>query len=122
MEADDLLDEKVHQACVVPQRIGVSLEWFVRETIPREIKQTDIMIRRQIGSQQMKIITTGWKPMQENNGRGRGMAQAPIEDLERISTSSLGIPSKRLASRLPGVSTINRRTIPFFLEKSWYMT
>ena len=122
LEADDLLDEKVHQACVVPQRIGVSLEWFVRETIPREIKQTDIMIRRQIGSQQMKIITTGWKPMQENNGRGRGMAQAPIEDLERISTSSLGIPSKRLASRLPGVSTINHRTIPFFLEKSWYMT
>src|SRR5258708_5337993 len=86
LETDDLLDEKVHQACVVPQRIGVSLEWFVRATIPREIKQTDIMIRRQIGSQQMKIITTGWKPMQENNGRGRGMAQAPIEDLERIST------------------------------------
>ena len=40
LETDDLLDEKVHQACVVPQRIGVSSEWFVRETIPREIKQT----------------------------------------------------------------------------------
>jgi hypothetical protein len=118
LETDDLLDEKVHQARVVPQRIGVSLEWFVRETIPREIKQTDIMIRRQIGSKQMKIITTGWKPMQENNGRGRGIAQAPIVDLERISTSSLGIPSKILARRLLGVSTINHRTIPFFRDRS----
>jgi len=67
-------------------------------------------------------LRLGNKPMQENNGRGGGIAQAPIEGLERISTSSLGIPSKRLASRLPGVSTINHRTIPFFLEKSWYMT
>src|SRR5258708_29582623 len=75
------------------------------------------MIRRQIGSQQMKIITTGWKPMQEHNGRGRGIAQAPIEDLERISTPSLGIPGKILASRLPGVSTITHRTIPFFARE-----
>jgi hypothetical protein len=56
-----MLDEKIHQGCVVSQRVCVSLEWFIREAILTEIKQTDIMIRRQTGSEQMKIITTGWE-------------------------------------------------------------